>query len=440
MDIDVNDLREATIALYELDRVDEVYTLYYDETNNIRRLHITRDGLNVRDPGCFVLGGIAHRGQPHDLGFAELRSALKVQKSVKELKLKHIGRGAFLEVLSAERLTALLSWIIERDLFIHFQALDVMYWSIVDIVDSILTETRSSALMSIGGELKNDLYIILRANIDHTVDLFKRYSYPNVGPQRRTAFVRELLDILEQRSDLLPEFNYQMLKGLLQMATAAHSLPYLENEDPNVLIDEFSNFYVARISLFKNSTHILDVEDLIRARLSAMTFMDKGQPLHIHRFVDSKAEPGVQVADTVAGLLGKALTLAIGSNGRDLRQSLSRFSSTQVRNLSLLGTFSIGQLPRVRALQAMSSAMAIGKKPPCSSIFDEYSGGSSLNFAVKCAPRVCANDFESRAPSTTVRSLRELQWSPSPAIAGADEGSPRKRPPILRQILRPAQR
>src|SRR5580704_18230291 len=27
---------------------------------------------------------------------------------------------------------------------------------------------------------------------------------------------------------------------------------------------------------------------------------------------------------------------------------------------------------------------------------------------------------ESGAPSTTVRSLRELQWSPSPAIAGAD--------------------
>jgi hypothetical protein len=30
---------------------------------------------------------------------------------------------------------------------------------------------------------------------------------------------------------------------------------------------------------------------------------------------------------------------------------------------------------------------------------------------------------ESRAPSTTVRSLRELQWSPSPAIAGAEKDS-----------------
>jgi hypothetical protein len=32
-------------------------------------------------------------------------------------------------------------------------------------------------------------------------------------------------------------------------------------------------------------------------------------------------------------------------------------------------------------------------------------------------------NVEASAPSTTVRSLRELQWSPSPAIAGADGAS-----------------
>ena len=42
----------------------------------------------------------------------------------------------------------------------------------------------------------------------------------------------------------------------------------------------------------------------------------------------------------------------------------------------------------------------------------------------------CSENFQQRqrssassAPSTTVRSLRELQWSPSPAIAGADGAS-----------------
>jgi hypothetical protein len=44
---------------------------------------------------------------------------------------------------------------------------------------------------------------------------------------------------------------------------------------------------------------------------------------------------------------------------------------------------------------------------------------------------------ESPAPSTTVRSLRELQWSPSPAIAGADANkfSRKNRQPEFRSAL-----
>jgi hypothetical protein len=38
---DVNALRDPEIAMYGLDTADEIYTFYYDETNNIRRLHVT---------------------------------------------------------------------------------------------------------------------------------------------------------------------------------------------------------------------------------------------------------------------------------------------------------------------------------------------------------------------------------------------------------------
>lgn len=58
-EIDVNAVREPTIALNRLTRADDVYTFYYDETNNIRRLHITADGFNVKEPMCFVLAWIS---------------------------------------------------------------------------------------------------------------------------------------------------------------------------------------------------------------------------------------------------------------------------------------------------------------------------------------------------------------------------------------------
>ena len=52
----------CSFRLGELDLMPNIhkhYTLYYDETNNIRRLALTDTGLNHDALDCFVLGGIA---------------------------------------------------------------------------------------------------------------------------------------------------------------------------------------------------------------------------------------------------------------------------------------------------------------------------------------------------------------------------------------------
>ncbi|WP_312808430.1 DUF3800 domain-containing protein [Agrobacterium cavarae] len=316
--------------------MDEAYTIYYDETNNIRRLHVTPDGLNVREPKCFVLGGIAHKGAPRDLGFEPLRSALRLQPSAKEMKLEHLGKGGFLQILGSAKIGIFLTWLKDNRLFLHFQVLDVMYWSIVDIVDSIVTEAGHVQLMMIAPVLKDDLYTVLRYDLDHTVNLFKRFDYPNVGRTRRQAFIRELQDILTERRGLLQDFNFQMLKGLLQMAAGLNTLPYLEDEAPNVLIDEFSTFYVKRICLFKNSTHILDIEDVIRDKLATYSFTDDGRPVSNHQFVNSRQEVGVQISDVATGLLGKAFTYLNRTPMAQLQAAVDELSPVQARNLQVL--------------------------------------------------------------------------------------------------------
>lgn len=334
--IDVNDIRDLDIQMNGLTGMDEAYTIYYDETNNIRRLHVTPDGLNVREPKCFVLGGIAHKGAPRDIGFSTLRSALRLQPSAKEMKLEHLGKGDFVQLLGSTKIGIFLNWLKENRLFLHFQALDVMYWSIVDIVDSIVTEAGHVQLMMIAPALKDDLYTVLRYDLDHTVNLFKGFDYPNVGKTRRLAFVEELQDILTERRGLLQDFNFQMLKGLLQMAAGLDTLPYLEDEEPNVLIEEFSTFYLKRICLFKNSTHILDIEDVIRAKLATYTFSDNGRPVSNYQFVNSRQEVGVQISDVAAGLLGKAFTYLNRTSMVDLRAAVSDLSTVQAQTLRLL--------------------------------------------------------------------------------------------------------
>ena len=334
--MDVNEVREAAKVLHGFDKIDRVYTFYYDETNNIRRLRVTPTGLNVHNPQCYVLGGVAHEGPVRDLHIDALRSALKIQESAPEIKFKHLGKGEFIALLKSPKIAIFLDWMDSEKLFIHHQVLDVIYWSIVDIVDSIIAAIGSAQLMQYALPLKNDLYTILRHDLDHTVRLFEKYTYPDVGRVLRAAFINDLRSTLEKRRCLLPDFNYQVLKGMLQRAVHLGSLPYLEDEIPNILLDEFSMFYINNICLFKNSNHILDIEEVIEARLMAQTFVDNGRPIHNYKFVNSKHEGGIQIADVTVGLLGKFFTFIKRTELDDLHGIKSQLSPIQFQTLSRL--------------------------------------------------------------------------------------------------------
>ena len=53
--ININEIRDAVIAMHQLSNVGELYTLHYDETSNNRLLRIGENGLNVSRPELFVL-------------------------------------------------------------------------------------------------------------------------------------------------------------------------------------------------------------------------------------------------------------------------------------------------------------------------------------------------------------------------------------------------
>ena len=103
MQFDVNEMRKPFIEYEKLECVDDKFTFYYDESNNIRKLHLTSKGLNVEKSCNFVLAGIVHKGEYHSADFELLKKSLCLQKSVKEIKLKHIGKGSFESVLEIRK-------------------------------------------------------------------------------------------------------------------------------------------------------------------------------------------------------------------------------------------------------------------------------------------------------------------------------------------------
>lgn len=331
--MDIARMRDSLIRLNGLSGAERIYTLYYDETQNVRRLYMTPAGLNVPRPQCFVLGGVAHAGPARDLGFETIRPALRLQPTAKELKFAQIARRDFPSVLRSERLPVLLDWLNEEGLFVHYQATDPLYWSTTDILDSILHEVNNPALSAIGATLKSDLHMVLRADMDDLIDLFQRFTYPNVGRDRSSAFLDELLDRLKLRRGLLPDFNVQMLKEVLHLARRLKSLPGLEWTTENVLIEDFAHFYLNRVSILRRSTHILDTETLIMERLHATPLEDNGAPFRNFRFVDnSENEIGVQLSDVVVGLFGKFFAWIVASDRKTVADTRANLSSIQERN------------------------------------------------------------------------------------------------------------
>lgn len=334
--VDINEFRESQIRLYGLSKLDERYTFYHDETNNIRKLHVVAHGLNVAELKVFVLGGVVHDGEPRSMNIQPLRASMRIPESVSEIKLKHVAKGDFLDLLRSAKLTEVLRWIADNALMIHYHELDPLYWSILDIVDSVLSHLRDPALVQYHALLKSDLAAVLRCDLPATIGLFYRYGYPGLAPESRRPFLNDLIALMEHYNAVLPEENATILKSVLKAGRGLASLDFIEGYPPNMLIDEFSTFYLGRLALFKHATHVFDMEESIQRRFLETPLTSGGEPVTHYRFADSKDEPGIQLADVVVGVLGKMHTYFIRTPWDRVAADRAALTGTSLRNTELL--------------------------------------------------------------------------------------------------------
>jgi hypothetical protein len=186
--LDIDEFRNQQIRFSGLTKADNAYTFYHDETNNTKKLRVTKQGFNIARLEVFILGGVVHEDVSHPIDIRPLRQAMRIQASAPEIKLTHVAKGSFLDLLRSEKLTIFLKWISDNGLMIHYHSLDPLYWSIVDILDSILARLDNPMLHASGPLLKSDLALIFRADLTATTNLFYRHNYPNIDPLGRHAF------------------------------------------------------------------------------------------------------------------------------------------------------------------------------------------------------------------------------------------------------------
>lgn len=335
--IDVDEIRDPQIQMFGLTGADTVYTFYHDETNNIRKLHIDEQGLNVPELKTFVLGGVVHEGSQRPLDLSSLRQAMRIQLSAQEIKLKHVAKGDFLDILKFSKLTTFLQWIADNDLMLHYHELDPLYWSVVDVIESILPELRNPMLIQYHALLKSDFTEIVRQELPFVVDLFRRYDYPDIAPQSREPFLNELIDLVERNAGFLrEEMNAMMLKGVLQAGRGLDELAFIEGFSARALIEDFSAFYRNRVAIFKNAEHIMDMETEIRDAFEDVQLSCKGEPFTNYRFSGSHLEAGIQLSDITVGVIGKMHTYLSQTPAEEVDRDRAALNGVALKNAELL--------------------------------------------------------------------------------------------------------
>lgn len=312
---------------------DNKCTFYYDESNNIRKLWLNKDDFNAPIDSDFVLGGVMHFGDNPLADFDKLKSKIRIQKSAKEIKFKHISNKAktFLGCLNEDKVFYFLQWLDDSDLYIHCSNVNNLYYTIVDIIDSI----DELAYVPFIFQMKNELYRLVRNHYQDFYTLLIDCNYPNIAFDDISSFYNHILAYIDNDYVECP-FNVEILRQGLKVARKQSELTFLQGNPERTIIDNYFSFYTRPIGLFPYANHVFDNEYKIEELFEKYEFYNGNSKVENFCFVNSVSNPFVQISDCVVGLLGKYYTYINSLNIISATQMFESLSEKQLNTLHLL--------------------------------------------------------------------------------------------------------
>lgn len=312
------------------------WVFYYDETNNIRKLYLTEKGTNAVLKN-FVLGGIVHlRGQPIPDTTVLLKS-LRIQASAKEIKFNQLASGQFLGILNSKRIQTLLQWLIDNKIHIHYTNFNILYWSLVDIIDSVLNDERVKEYINYIQHIKNELFNLSKFELDKFLQILNKYKYPNIHRSQTFSFMNEVADHFESFTQFSSASDIRgLVIELFRFGATLDELTFVCDNDDHILIDSFKDMYLRPMFVYPNSVHVYDEEHSIQEDLKDTVIKYQGGIVN-YSFLDSKQCMGIQLSDGVCGLLGSYFNFLENHSLEQLKSLKAELNPNQQRTLELLG-------------------------------------------------------------------------------------------------------
>ena len=280
------------------------------------------------------------REQNHQWILILFFSKLELQKSITDVKLKHLigkvpeGSHKFLHVLDSAKVESVLTDLLSVDnLYIHWSAINLLYYSLVDIVDSVLS------VPVYHNEIKNVLFEYAKRDEEYILPLLAKYKYPNIDSDKIKDYCFAMADWIENivPDEVEDEFLLEFLRQELKASGKKGDAPFLVDNEDHVLIDGFAADYMSRMGIFQGSTHIFDeiseVQEVLERTPIDGEFLFNRAPFRFEKSHDSK---WIQLCDIIAGIMASFFTFANRVTVEDIVTMIGILSEQQKRNMALL--------------------------------------------------------------------------------------------------------
>ncbi len=277
--VEIEDFKKQCIDKHGLNT--NIYNLYYDE-RGITKLYIKDDGeLNNNYFGTFTLGGI---------GSSNIITVFEPLKRQMELKSKDILKGNFIEIINEPLIFEVLKVMKNNNIYIHFNFLDVLYYSIVGIIDNVFPPFICSM------EIKNILWKYFKK--ENNIDLIKNSNYPSFESKKEMKeFYNEIFQIIKislntstHKDEIL--FHLKLMEQLLDIIDYRNL--YFKSLRENVEYD-----FLIELIVFGKSNLYFDNQEKIQKELKTLIKEDNVT------FIDSNSDINIQISDLVVGLMGR---------------------------------------------------------------------------------------------------------------------------------------
>jgi len=349
-------------AMHPKADIDTSLTFYYDETNNIKKFRLKDGAFNVNHTANFVLGGLAFKGDRPNI--EDIFDGIPLQANIVEVKLDHIAKHGFTDCLKSRELRTFLGNVHSKDLYLHISSLNFLYYSLVDIVDSVLTDE----IMHLVFPLKNALYVACKNRLNEVLPLFEKYNYPNISDGEVRGFIDGLITIVQTyEDDEKIGSEISILTEALQYSSEKNELFFVTGKDSTLLIEGLQELYERPIFLIRNAQHVFDNEAEVKSLLEQYPLMSEGEKLENFKFIDSKEDKLIQASDILMGLVGKLFKYVNTNTKSDMFEEVSTMSELQLENFDLLfslfdktNSYNEGLIHYIDALEEISKVEFLG--------------------------------------------------------------------------------